>query len=73
MFLVSHLYQSIMLWFNLILTTAALCGTQLVPRFQIEFRLYKNRAARVILGYRNERGQSEAALSQPRPRPLLGW
>ena len=30
-----------MLWFNLILTTAALCGTQLVPRFQIEFRLYK--------------------------------
>ena len=41
MSLVSHLYLSIMLWFNLILTTAALCGTQLVPRFQIEFRLYK--------------------------------
>ncbi len=37
----SLIYQSIILWFNLILTTAALCGTQLVPRFQIEFRLYK--------------------------------
>ena len=41
MFLVSHLYQSIMLWFNLILNIAVLCGTQLVPRFQIEFKLYK--------------------------------
>ena len=40
-FLASHLYQFTTLWFNHILTTAALFGTQLDPRFQIEFRLYK--------------------------------
>jgi hypothetical protein len=54
-----------MLWFNLILTTAALCpiGATLSNRIQT----LQNRAARVILGYRNEHGQSEAALSE------LGW
>ncbi len=68
MFLVSHLYQSIMLWFNLILTTACcLVWDPIGATLSIRIQNLQNRAARVILGYRNEHGQSEAALSD------LGW
>ncbi len=57
-----------MLWFNLILTTAALCETQLVPRFQIEFRLYKiEQQGSYWVIEMSMVMQSEAALSD------LGW
>ena len=37
MLLVKHLYLSIVLWFNRILITAALYGSQLVLHFRIDF------------------------------------
>ena len=37
MLLVKHLCLSIMLWFNHILLTAALCGSLLAPHFQTDF------------------------------------
>ena len=65
MLLNKHLSLSIMLWFSHILTIAALCGSQLYISATLSNRLQtlQKRAARVILGYRKEQGQSEAALN----------
>ena len=50
--------------------TAALYGSQLVLHFRIDFSHSKIEQPRVILGYRNEHGQSEAALNELRWKTL---
>ena len=69
MLLVKHLYLSIMLWFNRILITAALYGTNWYHTNRLQS--LQNGAARVILGYRNKHGQSEAALNKLQWKTLL--
>ncbi len=56
-----------MLWLNLILTILLLVWDPIGATLSNRIQTLQNRAARVILGYRNEHGQPEAALSD------LGW
>ena len=48
----------------------ALYGSQLVLHFR-KLQSFRNRAARVILGYRNKHGQSEAALNELQWKTLM--
>ena len=56
--------------FCLTLITVAKFGTPLVPHFLIVSRNLQNRAARAIVGRKNEHGQSELALNELNWKPL---
>jgi hypothetical protein len=56
--------------FCLTLITVAKFGTPLVPHFLIVSRNLQNRAAKAIVGRKNEHGQSELALNELNWKPL---